>query len=223
MPLSCIEEAIVFDEGVSKKLLVNNPNLKPNKPVEVSIPFATMRLGVWGRKRRPVSEESGVKLNESTEETLDMFAEGLRRKAGELKAVFNYVYEEAKAMGLDFMAGTAMACVKETANHDRSVKWLARESEEKFAKWEQEGISNEERLDRILHEDREPLGGSVFPVEDRWALEWDEIDEYKETAKRIREDPVDWTPASHEHDLEILNGGLLDHLKGLASTQLDGG
>jgi len=202
---------------------VNNLNLKPNKPVEVSIPFATIRLGVWGRKRRPFGKESGVKLNESTEETLDMFAEGIRRKAGELKAVFNYVFEEAKVMGLDFMAGTAVACVKEVATHDRSFKRLANESKERFAKWEEEGISNEERLDRILHEDREPLGGSIFPVEDRWALEWDEIDEDKETAKRIREDPVDWTPASHEHDLERLKGSLLDHLKGLASAELDRG
>ena len=44
-----MEEAIsldTFDTGVSKALLVDNPALKPGKPVDIAVPFATVRLGV---------------------------------------------------------------------------------------------------------------------------------------------------------------------------------
>ena len=38
---------------VGKVLLVDNPNLKPGKPLKLRLGFADLSLGVWGRKRRP--------------------------------------------------------------------------------------------------------------------------------------------------------------------------
>ena len=39
---------------VGKALFVDNPKLKPGKPLELRLGFATIGLGVWGRRRRPI-------------------------------------------------------------------------------------------------------------------------------------------------------------------------
>ncbi len=56
-----LDEAIVFDPGVSDALLVENPNLKPGQPLTLRVSLGTVRLGVWGKKKRsPFGKTSGV-------------------------------------------------------------------------------------------------------------------------------------------------------------------
>ena len=77
-------------------------------------------------------------------------------------------------------------------------------------------MTHEERLERILNDDPEPFRACIFPVDDRWALERDEIGEDEETARRLREDPEAWVPSSHEGSP---SEGLLVHLKEVSLAQ----
>ena len=54
--LKRLEEAMVFGKA-AKPLLIDNPNLKAGKPLEIWTLFATFRLGVWGRKIGSLSPE----------------------------------------------------------------------------------------------------------------------------------------------------------------------
>ncbi len=49
---------------------------------------------------------------------------------------------------------------------------------------------------------RLPVGRApyvVFPVEERCALVWEEVEEDQETARRMREDPEGWHPPSVDY------------------------
>jgi hypothetical protein len=218
--LNYLEEELTFDignKGASRTLLVDNPNLQPNKPVEIKVHFATIRLGVWGKKRSPVSSKGGVTLNKDIIEILDSFVEGIRLKAAESKTVFNYVIEECETMGMDIIAGMAIEYVSEVATHDRSFKRISLESEGRLARWKSEGLVHEEIIKRILTSDSSPKGGSVFPVEDRWALEWNEIEEDAEIAERIRKDPGEWATTM---SADGLSNEMFDYFKSVAKKDL---
>ena len=43
--------------------------------------------------------------------------------------------------------------------------------------------------------------GVILPVEERWALVWEEVEEDAETARRVRADPEDWQPMSVDRTL----------------------
>ena len=199
-----VEEAIVFDPDVANPLLVKNSNLKPGKPLVLLVPFATVRLGVWGkRERSPVGRTSGVELDELVVETLDLHVGRVRQIAGEMKAVHAYIVEASRAVGLDFMEGFASMVVRQVSEYDRP---LIDDLLEK--KW------------RDDDEDRSWQRESVFPVDKRWALVWEEIEENQETARRIREDPEDWMPVSFEDDVQKLSGRFLEMMKEQAARHV---
>ena len=41
-----------------------------------------------------------------------------------------------------------------------------------------------------------PPVGAILPVDERWALVWEDVEEDPETARRVREDPEYWQPVS---------------------------
>ena len=191
-----MEEAIsldTFDTGVSKALLVDNPALKPGKPVDIAVPFATVRLGVWGRKRNPVSDHGRVEFAAEFMDTLDRGTDTIRSLARVLKAIHRYVTEEADEMGLEGVLEMADAAVEEVAGHDLTMKKIQRSMDERARRWDEEGLTYEERLQRIVAEEADPPADSIFPVDSRWALEWDEVEEDSETARFLRENPDEWT------------------------------
>ena len=190
-----MEEAIsldTFDTGVSKTLLVDNPALKPGKPVDIAVPFATVRIGVWGRKRNPVSDHGGVEFAGEFVDTLDRGTDTIRSLARVLKALHRYVTEEADEMGLEGVGEMAGAAVGEVAGHDLTMKKIQRSMDERARRWDGEGLTYEERLQRIVAEEADPPADGIFPVDSRWALEWDEVEEDSETAQFLRENPKEW-------------------------------
>ena len=34
--------------------------------------------------------------------------------------------------------------------------------------------------------------GAIYPVDERWALVWEDVEEDPETSRRVREDPTNW-------------------------------
>ena len=190
-----VEESIsldVFDTGVSRALLVDNPNLKPGKPLKIRVPFAEVVLGVWGRKRTPVNSKGGVYLDNRVSASLDIYAKQIRDKAVTLKALYRWVQEESRSMELTGPETTAAEAVQDIASHDLTMSKIERDYEDRHRQWDEEGLTCEERLQRIIDEEPSLLCASVFPVEDRWALEWDELEEDTQLAERIRQDPVGW-------------------------------
>ena len=122
--------------------------------------------------------------------------ERARLLAGEMKAVARYIVEESRSLALDFIEGSVSMIIRQIADYDRPL------IEDLAAKeWRDE---NEGGLWR-----RE----SIFPVERRWALVWEEVEENLETARRIREDPEGWVPLSYGADVRELNGRFLEFMK----------
>ena len=213
-----MEEAISFDSGspgASKALLVDNPNVRPGKPVKLKVTLATVSIGVWGKQRIPVGKKGGVELTEQVDGFLTIYAAVIRARAANIKSIFRYVEDEATDMGLDFMRGMAIEFVDDVAKHDRTMKRITQESAARFKQWAKEGLSHEEQLERILKEDPGPLGASVFPVDDKWALEWDEVEEDEDTARLIREAPDTWLEAHGNGS----DQSLLDHFKAVARNR----
>jgi hypothetical protein len=212
-----VVEAMIFDPKVAEPLLVQNPNVKPGKPFRLRLPFADITFGVWGRKRRsPIGPDTEVELHEGIIEALEYLTRRIRILTGEAKALYRYIVEESHAIGLEFMAGWATMLVNEVAYHDVSYSMLTQRSKERFARWEAEGLTHEECVERILNDEPEPVGCGIFPVDDRWALVWDDIEENQETAQRVRKTPTDWMPVSYEDDVKGIRGTILDDLKELA-------
>ncbi|HZA23901.1 MAG TPA: hypothetical protein VFA32_15085 [Dehalococcoidia bacterium] len=191
--LKRLEEAIVFGKA-AKPLLIDNPNLKAGKPLEIRTLFATFRLGVWGRKNRfPFPKEGSVELTEEFLEALDLPVARIRATAGELKAVYRYIIEEARSLGLETAEGRAVFVLRRIVEYDRPTA-----------------------KDILQGEAAELARGAILPVDERWALVWEEIAENPETAKRIREDPQGWMPICYEQDLAELPDDMVDYLRGLA-------
>jgi hypothetical protein len=198
--LKRLEEAIVFGEA-AKPLLIDNPNLKAGKPLEIRTLFATFRLGVWGRKNRfPFPKEGSVELAEEFLEALDILVIRIRATAGELKAVYRYIAEEARSLGLETVQGHAIFVLRRIVELDRPTA-----------------------KDIMQGAEAELATGAILPVDERWALVWEDIAENPETARRIREDPQEWTPLCYEQDISELGDSLVDYLKGLAREGLGRG
>jgi hypothetical protein len=198
--LKQLEEAIVFGKA-AKPLLIDNPNLKAGKPLEIRTLFATCRLGVWGRKNRfPFPKEGSVELAEELLEALDILVARIRATAGELKAVYKYIIEEARSLGLETVEGRAIFVLRRIVEHDRP-----------------------RAQDIMQGAEAELVTGAILPVDEHWALVWDDIAENPETARRIREDPQEWTPLCYEQDISELGDSPVDYLKGLAREGLGKG
>ena len=72
------------------------------------------------------------------------------------------------------------------------MKKIQRSMDERARRWDGEGLTYEERLQRIVAEELEPPADDIFPVAAQWALEWDEVEEDTETARCISENPDEW-------------------------------
>ncbi len=200
-----LDEAIVFDPGVSDALLVENPNLKPGRPLTLRVSLGTIRLGVWGKKKRsPLGKTGGVQLHERIAEALEHHIRRARQLACDVKAIHGYLVEESRAIGLDFAEGFATGVVRQISEYDRPL------------------------LEDLLDERKDgapPIDAwrreSVFPVAKARALVWEEIEEDAETARRIRDDPDDWVPASYDQEMDELGSRLLEVLKAEAERGLD--
>lgn len=200
------DEAIAFDPGVADALLVKNPNLKPGKPLTLQLSLGTVRLGVWGKKKRtPYDKTSGVQLDERMVEALEHHIGRARQLAREVKAIYSNLVEESRAIGLDFAEGFATGVVRQISEYDRPLL-------EDLISTRNDGAPASEAWHRE----------SVFPVDKARALVWEEIEEDAETARRIREDPADWVPASYDQEMQN-SGQLLEILKGQAKRGLDAG
>ena len=212
-------------------LLVNNPNLKPGKPLELKLYGATLRLGVWGRKRHTSSPRNTpqVELHEKPVAALDMYAQRIRETAADMKAILHYIVEEAQEMDLEFLQGWAHAAVESVRQHDRSSSEIILDSFMEVARkegreegWEAvredardaldlfvtglPGVQKDGKVDWHMvrqeledHDPREAWGSGVFPVDDRWSLMWEDLEENAETLRRIREAPLDFIPSSEDN------------------------
>ena len=72
------------------------------------------------------------------------------------------------------MAGAA---VEEVAGHDLTMKKIQRSMDERARRWDGEGLTYEERLQRIVAEDADPPADGIFPVDAQWVREGDEGEE----------------------------------------------
>jgi hypothetical protein len=186
-----VEEAIIFDPDVAGPLLVENTNLKLGRPLTLRVLFADVSLGVWGRKQRlPVRNASGVRLNERVIEALGMHTGRIRQIAGEMKALHRYMVEESRALELEYIEGFCSMVVRQVSDHDRPLL-------QEMGKTVEQGH----------HRD------GLFPVDDRWALVWEEVEEDAETARRVRADPEGWVAVSHDEEWHDLRGRFLDIMK----------
>ena len=86
----------------------------------------------------------------------------------------------------------ADAAVEEVAGHDLTMKKVQRSMDERARRSDEEGLTYEERLQRIVAEELEPSADGIFLVAAQWALEWDEVEEDSETARCLRENPDTW-------------------------------
>jgi len=174
-----------FNSGASGILLVDNPTLETDKHIEIKVPFATVRLGVSGLDRIPVNEASGVELSPEVEEILDNYSQRIRELVSEAKSLHRQVIKEAREMGLEFVRELADSSVQQIRDWDQpTLGAIIGKIEDRRILWDQEGLSEEEMVDRILDEGPQSRGLGVFPVaERRWALEWELIDEVQETAE----------------------------------------
>ena len=145
--------------NAGEALLVNNPNLKPSKPLALKLYGATLRLGVWGRKRRTSSPHNTpqVELHEKPLATLDMYAQRLRETAADMKAILHYIVDEAQEMGLEFLQGWAHGAVESVRQHDRSASEIILDSfmevaqkESRKEGWEAVREDARDALDRFV-------------------------------------------------------------------------
>jgi len=174
-----VQQGISFDllgSGASRILLTDNPALEADKPVEIKVPFATVRLGVAGPDRVPVDGASGVELSPAVEEVLDNYTQRIKDLVIEAKASHRLVTLEAKEMGLEFIRELADSTVEQVREWDQpTLTAIMEEIEERREQWDQEGLSEAERVDRVLDEGPQSRGSGVFPMEERWALEWESL------------------------------------------------
>ena len=200
-----IEEAIVFNPAIADPLLVKNPNLKLNEPLEIGLVLGTVRLGVWGKKKRsPFGKMDGVQLDERVAEALQHHIGRIRKEAGEIKAIYSYLVEESRAIGLDFMEGFATGVARQISEYDRPIL---------------EDLLNERRDGTPPSEDLRRA--SVFPVDKARALVWEEIEEDGETTRRIRDNPENWVPVSYDKEMQDLKDRFLEIMKGQVGRGLN--
>ena len=165
-----IEEHLVFNS----QLFNDNPNVKPNKPVIIKTTFADIHLGL-NKKREIVDKDMGVKVHPLAHDALITIIERIRRLCGEMKAIYNFIEEEAKAIKMDFLSGFSKLLIHQ------------------YATWDSVIIGH----DRIIYQDNTNNRGTLlFPVKAEYALVWDDIEPNPESVKRIKADPANWIMVS---------------------------
>ncbi len=162
-----VEQALVFSHGPA--LLQENLNVKPGKPLEIHTLVGVVRLGVLGKDRLPFGRRLGAEVSEKMQEILGLYAQMVRQRASECKALAAYVEEEAEAMEMGTVKPLIHWALRELKEYDRP---LLRE----VVSGAREGIPE----------------GAIYPVEERWALVWEDVEEDPETSRRVREDPTNW-------------------------------
>ena len=212
----------VFQELVfrpaSAPLLQDNLKLKPGTLLEIKTALVTLRIGACGRNRSPLPQNGdSVVFNESAAAALDECIDQIRREAAEAKAVFSHVIEESKAQGLEHAVGIAKGLIGRIASWDEPTTHnVLKQLEKRRAQWDNEGSAYDGRDRRVPEEQPSVRGQGVFPAPKRWELEWGEITEDADTARRIREDPVRWGPPSLEG---LEKDGQLEHWKERAQQE----
>ena len=64
-----------------------------------------------------------------------------------------------------------------------------------LAEWTVQEISEYDRplLREVVSGAREGIPeGAIYPLEERWALVWEHVEEDPETSRRVRENPTNW-------------------------------
>jgi len=232
---------------VGKALLVGNRNVKPGKTLEIRLGFATLRLGVWGRNRRPYPPGNSpqVVLHEKPLAALELYSQRIRETAADMKVILRYIVESAQAMDLEVLVGLAFQAVESVRQHDRpaieaQVDALMEQARKEG--WEGTREDAREALTRFIlklpdvqndggvdwplvwqeiqsRDLRGAWNGAILPVDKRWALVWEDLEESAEAAQRIREHPVDFIPSSWADALDSAKSYILEHLKGLARKE----
>ena len=142
----------------------------------------------------------------------------------DMKAVLAYMVEGARATGLEFLEGLARLEVREVRQWDRPT------TKDIMERHKRERPTVQEILDRDPGENLPP--GALFPVDERWALVWEDVEENAETARRLQDswrrfgDPtlrlVDSVPVSWESYVrhrDNMTPSFLDYLKDLSSDR----
>jgi len=215
-------EQVVFNPEIAEPLLVNNPNIKSGKPLTIKVFFGQITIGVWGKRRLPLGPNIGVELNERVNDILDLYIQRVRSVAGDAKALHKYISEQARGAGLDFIAGWATMLIRSISGYDLAWGKLTPGSDMFDVRRMSEGDKQEgpQRSARWGWPERPPP--CIFPVEDRWALCWDEIEENPGTASQLRADPENWLPVSYGEQIKVAKADLLDDLKTLAAIDSKG-
>ena len=125
-------------------------------------------------------------------DALDRGTDTIRGLARILKRLHRYVTEEAGEIGLEGVQEMAAVAVYEVSGHDLTMNKIQRRMDERERRWDEKGLTYEERLQRIITEEADPPADSIFPVDAKWALEWDEAEEDSETARFLCENPDEW-------------------------------
>jgi len=154
-----------------QEALTYDPTFTPERPLEVQVPFVSVALGSSEQAR-------GVELSPAVIEVLDSYAKRICEMAREVKALHSQVTQQAGEMGLKFIRELADSTVEQVRNWDQpSLGAIMEEIEERREQWDKEGLSEGEMVDRILDADPKPRGMGVFPVEERWELDWNSLEE----------------------------------------------
>ena len=103
------------------------------------------------------------------QEILELYAQMVRQRASECKALAAYVEEEAEAMEMGTVKPLIHWALRELKEYDRP---LLRE----VVSGARGGIPE----------------GAIYLVEESWALVWEDVEEDPETSRRVREDPTNW-------------------------------
>lgn len=133
-------------------------------------------MGCGGENPHPFPRDGRAELNPQLLEVLDLYAARIRSMAGEIKAVYRYITEEAQSMGLEFMQGWATLLVMNIVEYDRPI-----------ASDLLEGVEQDQPTipDILVRVPRLPAG-AIFLADERWALVWEDVEENPETARRLR-------------------------------------
>ena len=79
-------------------------------------------------------------------------------------------------MGLEFIRELADSSVQQVRDWDQPTLGAVMEETQVLQKrWNREGLSGEEQLERILEQGPKPRGMGVIPVDPKWELDWDSL------------------------------------------------
>jgi hypothetical protein len=185
-------------------LLGDHPRFKRGSPLEIPGLFgAVLRLGVGenGQLTHPFSGE--VELGDSMVEGLDQYMTSVRAVVADMKVLLRHIVEEARAAGLDVVEGSALMVVRDVQVHDRPYM---EELPQTLGAGESDSASQAGAGGGLP-------AGAILPVEYRWALVWEEVEENEEVARQIHENPKSLVPALLERVAGDRGTCFLDYVK----------